>query len=337
VANVQDSVNIVKIVSDEEIWYDHWWSETQINTFSADYRKSYTPFVSKMENSVLTEGVTEISFAVDFDNDIENAKVSFVATLEDSNSNAATREVSHQANAKFNGHNVTVSVGWWHESSSWFKGFTDLAYGISVEDKAGTFHHYYFEVKYTTSDPAGLFEEEDYVAYLNYQDWYWEAMGCTFAAPEEISLEYYFYNGVGDKTQATGEELDFIVDTYKKKNPGYNGQYNYIRMPAEKLNEGLAILALTLEDVTIPDSWAYYNKLDTYYSWRTDAYGVVGTEITKVEIGKDGIVKAYWQTDNSLFNTSTKEFYPSGTKKMVMTLQEMPDGTLCVLSNLPQT
>ena len=166
--------------------------------------------------------------------------------------------------------------------------------------------------------------------------WYWRALGCTFAAPEEISLEYYFYYGVGDKTKETKEELDFIVDAYKKKNPGYNGQYNYIRMPAAKLNEGLAILGLTLKDVKIPDSWAYYDKLDNYYSWRTDAYGVVEWSVTKAEKDDEGIVKVYWQTDRSLLNTSTKEFYPSGTKKMVMTMQLQEDGTYRVLSNLPE-
>ena len=184
--------------------------------------------------------------------------------------------------------------------------------------------------------PVILTPAEEFDQLIKDNEWYWRALGCTFAAPEEISLEYYFYNGVGDKTKETKEELDFIVDAYKKKNPGYNGQYNYIRMPAAKLNEGLAILGLTLDDVKIPDSWAYYDKLDTYYSWRTDAYGVIGTETTKVEIGEDGIIKVYWQTDKSLFNTSTNEHYPSGTKKMVMTLQEMPDGTLRVLSNLPE-
>ena len=171
--------------------------------------------------------------------------------------------------------------------------------------------------------------------------WYWRALGCTFAAPEEISLEYYFYTGAGDNTQATGEELDFIVDAYKKKNPGYNGQYNYIRMPAVKPNKGLAILGLTLEDVTIPDSWAYYDKLDTYYSWRTDAYGVDLWSVTKAEKGDNGIVKVYWQTDGTQFsikhfNTSIKEYFPDYITKMVMTLQEMPNGTYRVLSNLPE-
>ena len=172
-------------------------------------------------------------------------------------------------------------------------------------------------------------------------EWYWRALGCTFAAPEEISLEYYFYNGVGDKTKETKEELDFIVDAYKMKNPGYNAQYNYIRMPAAKLNEGLAILGLTLEDVKIPDSWAYYEKLDNYYSWRSDAYGVVGWSVTKAEKDNDGIVRVYWQADGTQFNvkhfnTSTKEHFPDLITKMVMTLQEMPDGTYRVLSNLPE-
>ena len=131
---------------------------------------------------------------------------------------------------------------------------------------------------------------------------------------------------------------DLMADAFKKKNPNSDPDFghNYIRMPAAKLNEGLAILGLTLKDVKIPESWAYYDKLDTYYSWRSDAYGVELWSVTKAEKDDVGIFKVYWQTDRSLLNTSTKEFYPSGTKKMVMTMQLQEDGTYRVLSNLPQ-
>ena len=183
--------------------------------------------------------------------------------------------------------------------------------------------------------PVILTPHEEFDQLTGDNEWYWRALGCVFAAPEEISLKYYFYNGVGDKTKETKEELDFIVDAYKKKNPGYNGQYNYIRMPAAKLNEGLAILGLTLEDVKIPDSWAYYDKLDNYYAWRTDAYGVEGWSVTKVEKDNNGIVRVYWETDGFFFTDTSMEKRAQGAK-MVYTMQLQEDGTYRVLSNLPQ-
>lgn len=150
-------------------------------------------------------------------------------------------------------------------------------------------------------------------------------------------LIFFFYLGVGSNEPATDEELAFIVDAFKKRNPdtdNVNYAYNYKRLPVEKINEGLSVLEVTLEDIQIPDRWVYNEKTDAYYFWVSDAFGVTGTDVTKVEKSAEGIMKAYWETERYHLNTATGEFMQGA--KMIMTLQEQPDGTYRVLSNVPQ-
>jgi len=91
---------------------------------------------------------------------------------------------------------------------------------------------------------------------------------------------------------------------------------------------------VTLSDVKIPDNWIYYDKTDSYYFWKSDAYGVVGWSVTDVAKDDEGIVKVYWETSAMHHNTATGEFWPKGVK-MVMTMQAKPDGGYLILSNLP--
>lgn len=184
--------------------------------------------------------------------------------------------------------------------------------------------------------PAILTPEEEFLEILRSNKWYGRAMACTFEKPEDISARFYFYLGVDDNTQATGEELAFILDAFKKKNPNndQNYAYNYIRLPVVKLNEALSILGVTIDDLQIPDRWVYSDKTDAYYFWVSDAFGLVGETITKVEKDAEGTMTVYWEKKDSLLNTATGEYMKNA--KMVMTLQQQSDGTYRVLSNLPQ-
>ena len=186
-------------------------------------------------------------------------------------------------------------------------------------------------------ETAVLSAEEEFKKLLS-RGYYWRALGCTFEKPEDIAAKFYFYLGVGSNEAAIGEELAFILNAYKEKNPSSDPDYghNYMRLPVEKINEALSILNVTIEDIQIPKEWVYYDKADAYYFWVSDAYGVTGWSVTKVEKEEDGIVKVYWETDDTHFNTSTNEFFPQGTTKMVYTMQLQSDGTYRVLSNVPQ-
>lgn len=183
----------------------------------------------------------------------------------------------------------------------------------------------------TTASALTLEEEFQKLIRDNY--WYWRALGCIFEKPEEIPTRLYFYLGVGDHTQATGEELDYILNAYKQKNPNGWEDYGheYTRVPIAKMNEALNVLGVTVEDIQIPDNWAYNEKLDCYYFWVSDAYGVDQWSVTKVEKGDSGKVTVYWETDARIFGFET----PSAIT-MVLTMQEQSDGTYRILSNVPQ-
>ena len=99
------------------------------------------------------------------------------------------------------------------------------------------------------------------------------------------------------------------------------------------MTNALSVLGVTLDDVTIPNDWIYDTETDSYYFWVSDAYGLSGWAIDRVEKASNGTVRLYWQSYDN-WNTQTNEPYPNGTK-MVMTMQEKPDGSYLILSNVP--
>jgi len=189
-----------------------------------------------------------------------------------------------------------------------------------------------------TEPSAELSTAEDFEKFIKDNEWYWRALGCIFEKPEDIPAWFYFYLGVGDYTQATGEELAFILDAFQQKNPNtanLDYAHEYTRLPVAKINEALSILGITIEDIQIPDRWVYYDKLDCYYFWVSDAYIIEGWSVTGVEKGTEGIVAVYWETDNSYWGDPALE-KPSKGAKMVLTMRRQPDGSWRVQSNVPQ-
>ena len=104
------------------------------------------------------------------------------------------------------------------------------------------------------------------------------------------------------------------------------------KLPVAEINKALSILNVTIKDIKIPSDWVYYDKTDSYYFWVSDAYGIQGWTITRVEEGADGIVQVYWESP-LIWNTQSNTAYPKDTK-MVMTMQEKTDGSYLVLSNV---
>ncbi len=324
VVKVQDSKNIMSmrgVISGNSS--DEYWSERYTEKAVAEYAKTYTPFVSKMDNGVLTEGVTEMSFEPDCKYAIVNCKVTKVARVDDSDPEVERDYAGGKAKAKFDGRKVTVDFGWWHETDHWTKTHTDWSYGVCVEDKGGNFYNYYFRVQYATTDPVGLFTEADYASYLS-QRWYRNALGCIFATPEEIPIEYFLYGGVNFYEPETEEERIYFQETYNSRVPN-------VKVPVEKMNEALSILGVTAADVKIPSYWKYFDKEDAYYFSRTDAYDFGKWSVTKVEKEEDGIVKVYQKVEKHWFSN-----YPDDFVIMVLTMQLQEDGTYRLLSNMPQ-
>ena len=331
VVKVQDSKNIAVAENAEYL------SVEDTQKVIAIYKNGYEPFVSKMVDGVLVAGVLEVSFETDYD--VSKCSLYRIGRVVDHNDDTELSAYSGQKpKVKRDGRKLTIDVGWWHESSGWEKSYPVWSYIICVEDIAGTFHNYYFRVEYTTTDPVGLSTEKDYEAFIRNNGWYTRALGCIFEKPEDIPAWFYFYGGVGDYAQATGEELAFTLDAFQKKNPNTENldyAHEYTRLPVAKMNEALTVLGVTVEDIQIPDRWVYYDKTDSYYFWVSDAYGVEGWYVTRVEKGTEGTVAVYWETKGYYWgNPTLKE--PLRGAKMVYTMQLQPDGTYRVLSNLPE-
>jgi len=194
-----------------------------------------------------------------------------------------------------------------------------------------------------TSDPTVaptapvISEEESFQKLIKDNWWYWRALGCTFEKPEDVSLQHYFYMGCervpsNDYAPLTDAQKIAIDAAYKNKfgKDPYTGES---RLPAAEVKKGLSVLGVSLEDVKIPDDWIYDAETDSYYFWRSDAYGLENWTVTKVEKSPDGIVKVYWESSR-IWNTQANMSYPKGTK-MVMTMQKKTDGSYLILSNVP--
>lgn len=195
-----------------------------------------------------------------------------------------------------------------------------------------------------TSEPTvapttpAISEEDSFQKLIKDNWWYWRAIGCDFEKPEDVSLQHYFYMGYervpsNDYAPLTDAQKIAIDAAYKSKfgKDPYTGES---RLPAAEVKKGLSVLGVSLEDVKIPDDWIYDAETDSYYFWRSDAYGLTGWTVTKVE-KSDGIVKVYWESP-LIWNTQAQMSYPKGTK-MVMTMQEKSDGSYLILSNVPLT
>lgn len=186
------------------------------------------------------------------------------------------------------------------------------------------------------SNPEDIAYFQELLSTHNY--WYWRIMSCTFADPKEISMEHMFYTGLAQEdrqvwSEFTDEEVAFLQD-WLRGTIWEEGQWtNAQKMPASGIDEALReYLGISLADVTIPEDWTYYQETDSYYAVHTDAFGVIGTQVTAVDRGEDGIIRVYW-TIGFMLNTSTGEYMENPL--MVTTLQEKDDGGYYVLSNVP--
>lgn len=154
------------------------------------------------------------------------------------------------------------------------------------------------------------------------------AMGCVFSRPEEIDLNYLFYNGFGNGSWdlVSPESEQYLIDQ------GFWREMDIQPMPREKLEAILqATFGISLSDVTIPDEWVYLEKEDLYCSNHNDAYGIGSFTITAVRDTGSTIEIAY-TTDTYYYNTATDVFLDSA--ELVLTLKRRENGTIQAISNV---
>lgn len=95
----------------------------------------------------------------------------------------------------------------------------------------------------------------------------WENMALThvYEGPDQLQLAKLFYNGVGDDSVITAEELALLQDA------GYPGELDIIRLPAAKMEEILdACFGCAIEDASAA-GLLYLESTDCYYLWHNDA------------------------------------------------------------------
>ena len=175
--------------------------------------------------------------------------------------------------------------------------------------------------------------------------WYWRAMGCTFFSAEEINLEYLFYNGLPDDEGVvqdptglnpyTDSEVAFLKAYAQEKYGDESVWTNAHKYTREGLNEVLVTyFGITIDDVTIPERWRYFEETDSYYVIRFDAYGVNDYTIADVQTDENGLIYVYWTVDY-IRDTRPEEIKFINEPQMVMVLEEREDGGYRIHLNLP--
>ena len=148
-------------------------------------------------------------------------------------------------------------------------------------------------------------------------NYYYAAMHCQFACPEELPLADFFYNGFPGSHDVTDEEQAFVSDFYKAK-----------RLEPAKMNEVL----LQYFDITLDDiNWdvvgiRYWDKTGCYYTLGNDDFLSYEFTITRVEELENDTFKIYYY--NGLFESD-----------FVITLQSRISENRYgyrILSNLPE-
>lgn len=184
----------------------------------------------------------------------------------------------------------------------------------------------------TTAPPEEVADFSEYEALLDFSaepNWLARAVGCVFEKPEDIDLYYMFYLGVeypGSWDEISAESQQSLVDQ------GFWREFDLQIMPCEKLNNALqTTFGISLEDVTIPESWGYIEAEDAYCSNHSDAYFPGVPVITNVE--DDGTTIMIHYTIESYYNTATDEFLDSAD--LMLTLMRSGDGSIHAVSNVP--
>lgn len=156
--------------------------------------------------------------------------------------------------------------------------------------------------------------------FRDHNDWYGRGMTCTFSDPTQLKLINIFYGGFDDESQhPTDAEWALLKDQ-----PGFNENYDLMRLPAAKMNAVLTqYFGITLAD--IPDSGTnglvYLPSADCYYFMTTGAMTVEGLLVGDIQHLEDGTIRMEYTLNK-----------PSNA--FVIRLKPVADGYR-ILSNLP--
>ena len=159
--------------------------------------------------------------------------------------------------------------------------------------------NYYKEFIFTAQKPADPNRKElkkfnD--LFRDWNGWYNRALTFEYTDPTQIKLEQLFYLGfVGESRDPTDEEWVQL-----KKQPGFNFNFDLIRLPVDKMNQVLTdLFGITLEDVDEAgfEDLVYLESTNCYYHMVTDALWTEDFEALSVENMEDGSIRVYYTAD----------------------------------------
>lgn len=136
----------------------------------------------------------------------------------------------------------------------------------------------------------------------DYDSWYNKALTSEYTTPEQINLEYLFYNGFAEESRdATDAELSELKAVIENRDFADMIQYlEIIRLPVDKMNQVLQdYFGITLEDVddTGFDGMYYLESTNCYYLMHTDAVWTEDFNAISVEYMEDGSILVYYTAD----------------------------------------
>ena len=161
----------------------------------------------------------------------------------------------------------------------------------------------------------------------NTENWIPFALGCIFESPQDIDLDFMFYQGIGNlgwHSICKESEQELIA-------AGFMREMDLQVMPVDSLESVLkATFGITLAETSIPDSWYYLSAENAYCTNNNDAYFVGHVTVTSATEYSDGTTVVHYNV-GSYYNTKTCEFYDCAN--LILTLKDQ-SGCWLVYSNL---
>lgn len=152
----------------------------------------------------------------------------------------------------------------------------------------------------------------------DFKSWYNKALTCEYSSREFLSMRDLFYCGFEGEGVPTDAEWDALKDK-----PGFNEDYDFFRLPKDKMNAVLTeYFGITLDyiDSTGFEGLEYLESTDCYYLMHTDANGAEEFEAISTETLDDGSIQVFYRAS-------------SHDGMYVVTLMPNPDGGYMILSN----
>ena len=146
---------------------------------------------------------------------------------------------------------------------------------------------------FPTKAPPDLAEDE-LVAFNalfgNMGSWYNKALLCQYTSPAQLKLKVLFYSGfAGESQKPTDAEWAELMDQ-----PGFDINYDLIRLPADKMNQVLTdYFGITLDEIDDAgfENLVFLESTNCYYHMASDAMAVENFKATAVETQENGAIR----------------------------------------------